>query len=99
MPPFALSEPAKLMPAPDDLSITLPAVAVIDEAAAELRAPLASASKLPVAVVFDPVKVRAPVLLRNTPLEAFAVTLATDETSTRAPVPVPIEPPVEVKLS
>ena len=99
VPPFAFSEPAKLMPAPDDLRITLPVLAVIDEPTLELSAPLARASKLPVAVAFEPVKLRAPVLVKKTPVDALAVTLATCDTSSRVATPVPIEPLLEVKLS
>ncbi len=76
-PAFAVRDPAKLMPAPDELRITLPAVAVIEDPPAELRAPLARASKLPVAVALEPVKLIAPALVKKTPVEALAVTLVT----------------------
>ncbi len=97
-PALALSEPKKLIPAPDDLSMTLPAVAVIDEPPLELSAPAARVSKLPVAVALEPVKLSAPALFRNTPVEAFAVTLAVDTVS-RPAAPVPMEPPVEVRFN
>lgn len=99
LPPLAEREPAKLRPAPEDLRITLPVLAVIEEPPVEPSAPLASASKSPAAVVLEPTSVSAPVLLRKTPLEALAVTLSTCETSSRPPVPVPTEPFVEVTLS
>src|SRR5580658_4534048 len=74
--PLAVSEPCMLSPLP--LRVTLPVVAVIDELPLELRAPVASASKLPAAVALEPVKFNALELLRNTPSAAFAVTFATD---------------------
>ncbi len=76
-PPLALSEPAKFNPAPVELRITLPVVAVIEEPPVELRAPLASTSKSELAVAFEPVRASTPVLLRKTPVEALAVTDAT----------------------
>lgn len=98
-PPPAEREPMKFSPAPDEFMTTLPALAVIDEATLELKVPLATASKSPVEVRLDPVKLRAPVLLRKTPLDAFAVTFVTCETSRRPLVPVPIEPFVEVRFN
>ena len=89
----------RLRSEPEELMMTLPAVAVIDEAAPTLRAPSASESKSPLAVTFEPVKLRAPVLLRKIPLEAHAETLATGDISRRLAGPVPIEPLVEVRLS
>ncbi len=99
VPAFAFSEPAKLIPAPDELRITLPLVALIDEPPLEPRVPLASALKLPEAVRLEPVKLSAPVLVRKTPVAALAVTLATCDTSRRETVLVPIEPVVEVRFN
>lgn len=76
-PALADSEPRKLMPPPEDLRITLPVVAEIDEPPLELMLPTASASKSLLAVALAPVKLRAPLLVRNTPVEALAVTFRT----------------------
>lgn len=92
VPPLAEREPRKLMPAPDDLRITLPVLAEIEEPALELKAPLASASKLPVAVELEPLKFMAPALLRKTPLEALAFTLVA-AISRREPELLPMAPP------
>ncbi len=99
VPPLALSEPAKFKPAPDDFMFTLPAEAVIDELPLELSAPEARASKSPVALALVPLKFNALVLFKKTPVAALAVTLAVLTVNRLAPVPVPIDPLVEVRLS
>lgn len=99
-PAFADSEPEKLMPEPVDAKITLPEVAAILPPILDVSAPLASASKLPVAVAFVPTKLSTLELLRKMPVEALAFTLAADDTLNRpAPVPVPIEPRVDNRFN
>lgn len=99
VPPFALSEPAKFKPEPVDLRITLPVEAVMVDKAVELSEPLATTSKSPLAVLLVETKLRLPVLVRNTPVEASAETLPTCETFRRPDVPVPIEPETEVRFN
>lgn len=73
--------------------------AVMLEPALELSAPVVVTSNAPVVVALAPAKLRAPVLFKNMPVEALAFTFATDDTSNLEPVPVPIDPVVEVRFN